>query len=144
MTTVYRILEEKGRDVWIIDPDASVFDALEKFSRRNIGALVVMEAERVAGLFTERQYARSVFLKGKASTTTSVREVMLTDIPCVRPGSTVQECMAIMTDKKTRHLPVLKDGALVGLVSIGDLVARTISEQKFTIDQLIEYVHSSH
>ena len=142
MTTVEQLLEHKGRDVWTIAPDATVLDAIKEFVNRNVGSLVVMEDDRIVGIFTERQYARNVFLKGKASPTTTVRDVMATDVVYVSPEQTVPECMAIMTDKKYRHLPVMKDDKVVGMVSIGDLVESTISDQKFTIEQLEHYIRS--
>jgi len=142
MTTVEQLLEHKGRDVWSIAPDATVLDAIREFVNRNVGSLVVMEDDRIVGIFTERQYARNVFLQGKASPTTKVRDVMATDVAYVSPEQTVPECMAIMTDKKYRHLPVLKDDKVVGMVSIGDLVESTISDQKFIIEQLEHYIRS--
>ncbi len=140
MTTVKQLLEHKGRDVWTIDPDATVLDAIQKFADKNIGSLVILEAGKLVGIFTERQYARNVFLKGKTSTTTTVREVMETDVAYVTPERTVPECMAIMTEKRYRHLPVMVGDEVVGMVSIGDLVESTISEQKFTIEQLERYI----
>jgi len=142
MTTVEQLLEHKGREVWTITPDATVLDAIKEFVNRNVGSLLVMEDDRIVGIFTERQYARNVFLKGKASPTTTVRDVMATDVAYVSPDQTVPECMAIMTDKRYRHLPVLKDDKVVGMVSIGDLVESTISDQKFTIEQLEHYIRS--
>lgn len=142
MTTVEQLLEHKGREVWSIAPDAFVLDALKEFVNRNVGSLVVMEDDRIVGIFTERHYARNVFLKGKASPTTKVRDVMATDVAYVSPEQTVPECMAIMTDKKYRHLPVMKDDRVVGMVSIGDLVESTISNQKFIIEQLEHYIRS--
>ncbi len=142
MTTVEQLLEHKGRDVWTIDPDATVLDAIREFVNRNVGSLVVMEDGKLIGIFTERQYARNVYLQGKASPTTTVREVMETDVAYVEPERTVPECMAIMTEKRYRHLPVMVGDKVVGMVSIGDLVESTISDQKFTIEQLERYIRS--
>jgi CBS domain-containing protein len=140
MTTVERILENKGREVWTIDPDDSVLHALEEMANKNVGALVAMENEMPVGIFTERNYARNIFLKGRSSPTTPVRDVMRTDVIYVRPDQTVEQCMAIMTEKRVRHLPVLHEGKMTGIVSIGDLVKSTIDQQKFTIEQLVNYI----
>jgi len=142
MTTVEQVLEHKGRDVWTIAPTATVLDAIKEFVNRNIGSLAVMEDGKLVGIFTERQYARNVFLKGKHSPTTTVRDVMASEVAYVTPEQTVPECMAIMIDKRYRHLPVMVGEKVVGMVSIGDLVESTISEQKFTIEQLEHYIRS--
>ncbi len=142
MTTVEQLLAHKGRDVLTIDPEATVLDAIREFVDKNVGSLVVMEDGKLVGIFTERQYARNVFLKGKSSPTTTVREVMETNVAYVGPEHTVPECMAIMTEKRYRHLPVIEGDEVVGMVSIGDLVESTISEQKFTIEQLEHYIRS--
>lgn len=140
MTTVEQVLDKKGRDVWTIHPDNSVFQALQEMASKDVGALVAIEYETPVGIFTERNYARNVFLKGRSSPTTLVRDVMRTDVIYVRPDQTVNQCMAIMTEKRVRHLPVLQEGNLVGLVSIGDLVKSIINQQKFTIEQLVNYI----
>ncbi|MDH3662337.1 MAG: CBS domain-containing protein [Alphaproteobacteria bacterium] len=136
MTTVQQLLNEKGHDVLSIHPDDSVFDAIQLMAKENVGALVVMENNRPVGIFTERHYARSVFLKGKSSPKTRTREIMTTDVVCARPEQTVEECMAVMTSKRVRHLPVLYEARLVGIVSIGDLVKSIIEDQNFAIEQL--------
>ena len=142
MTTVEQLLNRKGHDVYAINPEATVLEAIKEFVEKNVGSLVVMDNDQLVGIFTERLYARNVFLKGKHSPSTTVRDVMETEVAYVAPEHTIPECMAIMTEKKYRHLPVLEDGNVIGMVSIGDLVESTISEQKFTIEQLEHYIRS--
>ncbi len=142
MTTVQQLLDEKGHDVWSIGPDESVYDAIQKMATKDAGSLVVMEDDEPIGIFTERHYARDVVLKGKSSPTTPVRDIMTTHVICAQPGQTVEECMAVMTENRVRHLPVLVDSRLVGLVSIGDLVKSIIADQKFTIEQLVHFIRS--
>lgn len=141
MATVRQLLGEKGHTVFSVGPDDTVYDAIREMADRNIGCLVVLEGDKPVGLITERDYARNVVLKGRGSPTTRVREIMDTNVPYVRPDHTVEECMAIMTDKRVRHLPVLEQGRLIGLISIGDLVKSIISDQKFIIDQLEHFIH---
>ena len=140
MTTVKQLLDTKGHDICAIHPEATVLDALKAFVNNNVGSLMVMEDDKLVGLVTERMYARNVFLKGKHSPTTLVRDIMETEVVYADPENTVPECMAIMTDKKIRHLPVMENGKVLGLISIGDLVQSTISDQKFTIEQLEHYI----
>lgn len=140
MTTVQQLLDEKGRSVWSIHPDDSVFDAIQMMANKDVGSLVVIENDKPVGIFTERLYARNVFLKGRSSPETQVRDIMRTRVVYARPGQTVEECMAVMTEKRVRHLPVLEDARLVGIVSIGDLVKSIIAKQKFTIEQLEHYI----
>lgn len=140
MTTVQHILDSKGHAVHSIAPDATVLDALKLMAEADVGSVVVMEGTRVVGIFTERQYARKVFLMGRASPTTQVREVMDTEVVCTHPTQNTEACMALMTDKRIRHLPVMDQGLLVGLVSIGDLMKNAIAEREFHIEQLVEYV----
>lgn len=140
MTTVQQLLNEKGREVLSIGPEDSVYDAIKKMADNNVGALVVLEQGRLVGIFTERHYARNVFLKGRSSPKTTIREIMSTRVVCARPEQTVEECMAVMTDRAVRHLPVLEKKELVGIVSMGDLVKNIISNQKFIIDQLVHYI----
>jgi len=140
MATLRQILDAKGNDVVSIEPNDSVYDAIKKMADKNIGSLVVMDGEKIVGIVTERHYARNVFLKGKASPTTLVKDIMSTRVICAWPDQSVEECMAVMTDKAVRHLPVLENKRLVGLVSIGDLVKSIISDQKFTIEQLERYI----
>ena len=143
MTMIQRILDKKGRQVWTIHPDATVYDAILEMSDRDIGALVVVEpdSDKIVGLVTERDYARNVFLKGRSSPDTAVNEIMETNVVYARPEQTVDECMAIMTETRVRHLPVVKDGKLDGLVSMGDLIQSKVDDQQFTIEQLINYIH---
>ncbi len=140
MRTVQQLLDEKGHDIQSIHPDDSVFDAVQRLADANIGSLIVVEDDRPVGIFTERDYARSVILKGKSSPTTPVRDIMTTKVIFVQPEQTVEDCMAIMTDKHIRHLPVLDGENLVGMISIGDLVKSIIADQKFTIEQLEQFI----
>lgn len=141
MTTVRQLVEQKGRHVWSIDPDATVFDAVKKMADKDVGSLLVMDGEKIRGIITERHYARNVVLKGKTSPETPVRDIMERNVIAARPDYTVERCMALMSDKRVRHLPVLDREKLVGIVSIGDLVKSIIGEQKFMIDQLEHYIH---
>jgi len=141
MTTLQNLLNKKGADILSVDPNDSVFNAIKKMADNNVGSVVVIEDGRLVGIFTERQYARNIILKGRASPTTPVREVMETEVVCAHPEQTVEECMAIMTEMRVRHLPVLDREELVGIVSIGDLVKSKIADQQFTIERLVEYVH---
>ncbi|CAA2137704.1 CBS domain-containing protein [Hyphomicrobium sp. ghe19] len=140
MATVRDVLEQKGREVYHIHPDASVLTALEMMAKHHIGALVVIDDGNLTGIITERDYARKIVLKGRTSPRTLVREIMSTTIICTRLDQTVEECMAIMTAKSVRHLPVLEHTTLVGLVSIGDLVKSVIADQKYIIEQLEHYI----
>ncbi len=140
MITVRDILRQKGNQIWSVSPDTTVFSALELMAAKNVGALVVMQGESLAGMFSERDYARKIILKGKASKETSVEEIMTTEVTIVRPGQSVDECMALMTDKRIRHLPVFEGEKLAGLISIGDVVKAVISEREFTIKQLENYI----
>ena len=140
METVQQLLDEKGHEVWSVHPDDSVFDAIKKMADKEIGSLVVLEGDKIVGIITERRYARNVILKGRSSLETPVRDIMVNRVVCARTNQTIQECMAVMTDKRIRHLPVVDQKRLVGLVSIGDLVKSTIADQKFTIEQLTHYI----
>ena len=140
MTIVRHILDKKGQFVWTIRPDDTVFAAIEEMARKDVGALVVVDNGDPIGIFTERHYARNVFLKGRSSPTTVVKDVMRTGFLFVTPERTVEECMAIMTVERVRHLPVMDDGNLVGLISIGDLVKSIIEDREFVIDQLTNYI----
>ncbi len=139
--TVKNLLEQKGRNVWTISPDATVFDALAIMAEKDIGSLVVMDDEKLIGIVTERHYSRNVILKGKRSPTTLVRDIMDRNVVHVRPEQTVELCMALMTEKRVRHLPVLEGNNVIGIVSIGDLLKSIISKQKFVIDELEHYIH---
>ncbi|OSM07038.1 CBS domain-containing protein [Magnetofaba australis] len=141
MSTVKQILSSKmSNQLAVIAPTASVFDALVIMSERNIGALLVLEEGQLIGTFSERDYARKGILQGRASKETPVRDMMSAEIACVSPDASVQECMALMTHKRFRHLPVLDEGKLVGVISIGDVVHRLIGDQAFTIQHLEEYI----
>ena len=143
MTTIKQILDKKGHEVLTVQPDDTVLHALEQMASRNVGAVIVMENDAPVGIFTERDYARSVILKGRSSPTTPVRDVMSSELIFVRPEQAVDQCMAIMSDKRFRHMPVLQEGKLIGIVSIGDLVKSIIDEQAFTIEQLQGYIGGS-
>jgi signal-transduction protein with cAMP-binding, CBS, and nucleotidyltransferase domain len=142
MKTVNQVLETKGRTVWSIQQIASVFDAIKLLAEKGIGALLVMDGGRPVGIVSERDYARKVVLQGKSSRQTLVRAIMSRPVIHASPDQTIDECMALMTEKHIRHLPVLERGNVVGLVSIGDLVRATIADQKFLIEQLERYIHS--
>ena len=137
---IRHLLEQKGWSVWTIGPDATVLDAVAKMADKDIGSLVVMEGERLVGIITERHYSRNVVLKGKTSPTTLVREIMETNVIHVGPEQPVELCMALMTDKRVRHLPVVEDTKVIGIVSIGDLLKYIISKKEFAIDQLEHYI----
>jgi CBS domain-containing protein len=141
MTTVAELLDQKGHNVETIAPDSTVLEAIRRMSDLDIGALVVTEGGKVVGLITERDYARNVFLKGKASPTTPVREAMAPDVLVVGRNETTRDCMAIVTGKRTRHLLVMEEGELTGILSIGDLVRSIVAEQDLTIKQLEQYIH---
>ena len=141
MTTVKHVLDQKGHHVHFIHPDASVFDALKMMAENNIGSLVVLEDGKLVGVITERHYAREIVLKGRTSPGTLVRDIMSTKVIYARPDQSVEECMAVMTARAVRHLPVLEGGRLVGIVSIGDMVKSVISDQKFIIEQLEHFIH---
>ena len=140
MASVEQLLEGKGRTVHTIAPGDSVFSALERMAEHDIGALPVVEDGRLAGLVSERDYARKVILHGHGSREMRVREIMTADVACAAPGDSVGHCMALMTDRRIRHLPVVDGGRLVGLVSIGDLVKSIIDEQQFVIEQMTQYI----
>lgn len=142
MTTVRQLLNEKGHNVFTVGPNESVFDAIHKMAKENIGSLVVCEGLKPIGIITERHYARNVFLKGRASPSTLVRDIMETQVLYARPDQTADECMAVMSDKRVRHLPVMDQGKIIGIISIGDLVKNVIDDQKFTIEQLTHYITS--
>ena len=141
MTKLKLLLDSKGSNVWSVHPDDTVLDAIKLLAQKDIGALIVIENDKPVGIFTERDYARKVYLRGKSSLDTAVREIMVSPVICVSPDQSVNECLALMTEKRFRHLPVVIDGRLVGMVSIGDLVKSVIDDQKFEIEQLEHFVH---
>jgi CBS domain-containing protein len=140
MHAVGEILQAKGHSVWSIAPEATVYAALELMADKDVGALVVLESGQLAGMFSERDYARKIILKGKASRETPVRDAMTARVVTVGPSETVAQCMALMTHHHIRHLPVLADGELIGVISIGDVVKAIITEQAFMIEQLENYI----
>ncbi len=139
-TTVQQALESKPRELLTIAPQATVYEALALMAQKDVGALMVMEGDRLVGIFTERDYARKIILFGKSSKETRVSEIMTPKVVCVNPRNTIDECMALMTGKRVRHLPVLADNQVVGIISIGDVVKEMLSEQKFIIEQLEQYI----
>jgi CBS domain-containing protein len=143
MGVVKQILETKGSETFTITPETSVYHALELMVEKNVSALLVMENENLAGIFTERDYARKVVLKGKKSKETQIGEIMTRDLITVSPESTIDECMALMTGKYIRHLPVVTNGKLAGIISIGDVVRRIIEEQKSIIGHMEQYIAGS-
>jgi|SRR5690242_6684238 len=138
--TISEILSHKGAQVWSISPEATVFDAIQLMADKNIGALLVTEADRLVGILTERDYTRKVALKGKSSKQTAVKEILSGTVIHVSPDHTVEECMRLMTDHRVRHLPVLEADRLVGVISIGDLVNWIITAQSNTINLLQSYI----
>ena len=142
MKQISDLLKEKGQDVWSLPPDATVYDAIDQMAQKGCGALLVMEGERLVGIVSERDYARKVILKGKASRETQVREIMSYPVICAHPGLTVEQTMALMTDKRVRHLPVVVEEKVVGVISIGDVVRAIIEDQEFDIKQLTKYITS--
>jgi len=143
MNFVSQLLDAKGHNVWSVTPETSVYDALVLMAEKNCGALIVLEEGKLVGIFSERDYARKIILKGKASRDTAVSEIMSTQIVFVRLEHSIDECMALMTAKRIRHLPVLTGDKVVGMISIGDVVKVIISEQEFTIKQLENYITGS-
>ncbi len=144
MKTVAQILKAKPtQDIFSASPKMTVFDAIKLMSEKNIGALLVTDGDKIVGIFTERDYARKIALKGHSSKSTPVGDIMSSHVMYVRPSQTNEECMALMTDNRIRHLPVMDQGRLIGILSIGDLVKDVICEQKFIIDQLEHYISGS-
>lgn len=140
MILVSHLLDRKGNTVWSVDADQPVIEAIRVMAERQVGALAVLSDGQLVGLVSERDYARKVALLGRASTQTPVRQIMSSPVVTVRPGETVQHCMEIMTGKRIRHLPVVEDGAMVGMVSIGDLVRAVMEEQQQTIEHLEKFI----
>ncbi|CUH99892.1 CBS domain-containing protein [Leisingera aquaemixtae] len=140
MATVQQILDAKGGTLHTLPTEAMVVDALKLMAEEDVGSVLVMSGGKLAGIFTERHYTRKVFLAGKTSPTTPLADVMATDFYGVEPGQSAEACMAVMVEKHVRHLPVLKDGELAGIVSIGDLMKSIIDEEQFNASQLVRYV----
>ncbi len=143
MKFVTDVLKEKGGLVSFITPDITVYEAITVMAEKEIGAVLVMEGDILLGILTERDYARKIIIQGKSSKETSVKEIMTTKVMVVNPGNSVEECLAIMTEKHVRHLPVVEHGKVVGIVSIGDAVKAIISDQHFTISNLVNYIMGS-
>jgi len=141
MTTVRQLLDQKGGNIWSIHPNATVLDAVKEMAEKDIGSLVVMDSDELVGIITERHYARNVALKGKTSPATPVRDIMERHVIIARPEQSVEQCMALISEKRVRHLPVLEGKKPIGMVSIGDLVKSMVSDQKFMVDQLQHYIH---
>jgi len=139
-TVVKNLLNTKGDEVWSVSPESSVFDALNLLAKKDIGALIVMEGKKIKGMFSERDYARKIILKGKSSKETRVKDIMSEKVLYVTPERTIEECMALMTTEHIRHLPVIEEGKLIGVISIGDVVKAIISDQKFVIEQMEKYI----
>jgi CBS domain-containing protein len=140
MVFVEQILRKKGGVFWSVAPDAMVIDALKLMAEKDVGALLVLGEGRLVGIISERDYARKVILKGKSSLQTPVREIMTQVVVTVRPGNTVEECMGLMTEKRVRHLPVVVEDKVVGVISIGDVVKASIAAKDFAIEQLENYI----
>jgi CBS domain-containing protein len=140
MTTVKEVLAEKGTDVWTISPEAKVLDALKLMAEKDVGALPVTIKKGLVGILSERDYARKVILQGKSSLDTQVKDIMTTRVYYVAPDATTQECMAVMTKNRIRHLPVVQDEMLIGIISIGDIIKATIIRQKIALDHLENYI----
>ena len=139
-STVRELLNLKGRDVWSIQPEKTVSDALKILAEKNIGALLVLDDGKLIGIFSERDYSRKIFLSGKSSKETKVEEVMTEEVCFVTPDTNIEECMALFTNKHIRHLPVMESDQLIGVISIGDVVNKIICEQKFAIGELENYI----
>ncbi|HEY1062827.1 MAG TPA: CBS domain-containing protein [Daejeonella sp.] len=142
MKTVRNILQYKSQSIYSVDPDTSVLDALKIMMDKNISALLVMEGPELKGIFTERDYARKIILQGKSSKETKIKEVMTASLEVINLNSSIDHCMQIMTDKHIRHLPIVDNGKVSGMISIGDLVKFVINDQKQTIEQLQNYISS--
>jgi CBS domain-containing protein len=142
LKSVRQVLKDKGYAVETITPQASVYEALQKMANREVGALIVFDGGEICGLFSERDYARKVILQGRFSKDTQVQEIMTRRVINVEPEQTVEACMVLMTDKHIRHLPVLEDGRLIGILSIGDIVKAVIDAQRLTIEELETYITS--
>jgi CBS domain-containing protein len=140
MKIVKQLLQSKGSGVWSVGPETKVIEALKLMADKNVGALMVTDGEKLAGIISERDYARKVILHGRSSTDVPVKEIMTGKVYVVAPDTSIQECMALMTEQRVRHLPVLENDKLVGVISIGDVVKAIISEQEFMIEQLQNYI----
>ena len=142
--TIDKILHQKSGEIWSITPDATVYDAIKLMAEKNVGALLVMVNEELVGIVSERDYSRKVMLRGKTSRTSTVGEIMTTELTTAHPRETVEDCLRFMTEKRIRHLPVVADGSIRGVISIGDLVKEVISSQSATLDQLRDYISGGY
>lgn len=142
--TIESILGNKSRSIWSVSPDATVYDAIAMMAEKNVGALLVMDNDNLAGIISERDYSRKVMLKGKTSRNSFVHEIMTTELTTAHPRETVEECLRFMTEKRIRHLPVVSEGKLLGVISIGDLVKQVISVQSATLEQLKDYISGGY
>jgi CBS domain-containing protein len=141
MATVAQLLGQKPRGIYSVTPDAPVLEAIRSMAEHGVGALLVMQGDKLAGIVSERDYARKVILKGRSSSDTPVQQIMTAEVITVDPGQSTQQCMQIMTDRRVRHLPVVEGGRVLGMLSIGDLVRAVLAEQAQTIEQLENYIH---
>jgi len=141
MATVAQLLGQKARAIYSVTPDAPVLEAIRLMAEHGVGALLVMQGDKLAGIVSERDYARKVILKGRSSSDTPVKQIMTAEVITVEPGQSTQQCMQIMTDRRVRHLPVVEGGRVLGMLSIGDLVRAVLAEQAQTIEQLENYIH---
>lgn len=144
MNSVRHVLKEKGTNVWTISPNQTVYQALELMAEKDVGALIVSEGNKVLGIFSERDYARKVILKGISSVNTNVSKLMVKEVIYVTQDQSIDECMALMTENRIRHLPVIENDELIGLISIGDVVSHIISLQEFKINELKKYITGSY
>src|SRR5215813_1497297 len=142
MKRICDLLQDKGREIWVLTPDATVYEAIDQMAQKGCGALLVMEGDRLAGIVSERDYARKVILKGKSSRDTHVREIMSYPVICVPQEFSIEQTMALMTEKHVRHLPVVAGQTVVGVISIGDVVRAIIDDKEFYIQQLTTYIAS--
>ena len=140
MKRIQTLLKNKGYDVWRIAPNASVYEAIHLMAEKEVGALIVMEGAKLVGVFSERDYARKIILEGRSSENTKVAEIMSGDVFTARPDNKIEECMAMMTEKRIRHLPILDGDEVIGVISLGDLVKYIIAEQRFVIEQMERYI----
>ena len=142
MQTIKQLLEKKGNEIITIEPDSSVYDAIKSMADNHIGSLIVMKNGKLFGIITERDYTRKIILKGKSSENTPVKDIMTKNFLCANPEQTVDEAMALITEKRVRHLPVVENNNVIGIISIGDLVKTIISEQEYIINQLEHYINN--
>ena len=141
MKRIQTLLKKKGYDVWSIAPDASVYDAIHLMAEKAVGALIVMDGSKLVGVISERDYARKIILEGRSSENTKISEIMSSEVITTGPDNRIEECMAIMTERRIRHLPVLDGNEVLGVISLGDLVKYIIAEQQFVIEQMERYIN---